>query len=206
VANPAYLIVAIDIHDQEAFGSYVEQAVPMLQEYGGVILAATPNLTVERGVWPRQHLTLIKFPSPSQAEQFYQSEAHQPVKALRKSASDGDLVLVQGQPDSESDKADDQSTPHYLLGTTTMTDTGWITEYMQKTPPASAKFGVQSLIMGGDFTVLEGNWPRESFVLLKLPSAQAYQDFWFGEDYRAMKELREANTIADHVSFAGVVE
>jgi len=206
VTNPTYMIVAIDIHDPETFGRYVEQAVPLLQEQGGEILAATPNLTVERGAWPRQRLTLIKFPTWSQAELFYQSDAYQPVKALRESASDGDLVLVQGQPDSESDKLDGQSTPHYLLGTTTMTDTGWITEYMQKTPPASAKFGVQGLIMGGDFTVLEGNWPRESFVLLKLPSARAYQDFWFGEEYRAMKELREANTIADHVSFAGVVE
>ncbi|MBT4495076.1 MAG: DUF1330 domain-containing protein [Gammaproteobacteria bacterium] len=205
MTSPAYLIVSIDVHDPEVFAQYAGQAVPLLQENGAEILAATPNLTIEWGEWPRQRLTLIKFPSLQKAEDFYRSDAYQPMKALRQSASDGELILVQGQPDTEPE-TQSEATAHYLLGSTTMNETGWITEYMQKVPPVSAKFGVQGLIMGNDFTVLEGSWPRESLVLLKLPSEKAYQDFWFGEEYRAMKELREANTVADHVSFAGVVE
>jgi len=204
--RPAYMIVAIDVHDSAAFGRYAVQVAPLIQEFGGKVLAATQNISVEHGHWPKQRLALIRFPSLAQAEGFYGSPAYQPMKALRESASEADLILVESPQDQSAEVADEATTPHYLLGATTVTDPGWIEEYMQKVPPISARFGVQGLAMGNEFSVLEGAWPRDGLVLLRFPSEAVFQAFWYGEEYRAMKELREANTIADHISFAGVVD
>ena len=81
-----------------------------------------------------------------------------------------------------------------------------VEEYMQKVPPVSAKFGVQALASGGEFEVLDGTWSHSSMVLLGFPSEQVFRDFWYGLEYRPMKELREANSSGDHISFPGVVE
>ncbi len=200
------MIVAIDVHDSAAFGRYAVQVTPLIQEFGGKVLAATQNFCVEHGNWPRQRLALIRFPSLAQAEGFYGSPAYQPMKALRESASEADLILVESPQGQSVEVSDDAAMPHYLLGATTVTDPSWIEAYMQKVPPISARFGVQGLAMGNEFSVLEGAWPRDGLVLLRFPSEAVFQAFWYGEEYRAMKALREANTIADHISFAGLVD
>ena len=206
MTKPAYLIVAIDIHDAETFGRYAEGSMPVVLGSGAEVLAATNNITIDDGDWPRQRIALLRFPSLAAAEGFYQSEAYAPWKSLRLSASDADTILVEGAAETDDAPADAGDVPHYLLGAASLTDPGWVEEYMQKVPPISARFGVQGLAMGDGFSVLEGAWPGQSVVLLKFPSAQAFQDFWYGDEYRPMKELREANSTGAHISFAGVVD
>ena len=200
------MIVAIDVHDSADFGRYAVQVAPLIQEFGGEVLAATSNIRLEHGTWPRQRVALIRFPSLAQAEDFYGSAAYLPMKALRESASEADLILAESPQVQAAEVPGDAATPHYLLGATTVTNPAWIEEYMQKVPAISARFGVQGLVMGNEYSVLEGAWPRDGLVLLRFPSEAVFKAFWYGEDYRALKELREANTIADHISFAGVVE
>ena len=206
MTRPAYMIVAIDVHDSDAFGRYAVQVAPLIQEYGGEVLAATHNYRIEHGAWPRQRVALIRFPSLAQAEGFYHAPAYQPMKSLRESASEADLLLAESPQDQSPEAPEDGATPHYLLGATTVTSSDWIEEYMQKVPPISAHFGVQGLAMGSEYSVLEGAWPRDGLVLLRFPSEAVFQAFWYGDEYRAMKDLREANTVADHISFAGVIE
>ena len=206
MTKPAYMIVSIDVHDSEAFGRYAVQVAPLIQEFGGEVLAATQNFRVEHGRWPRERLALIRFPSLERAQDFYRAPAYQPMIALRESASEADLLLVESPLDQTAEASDAAARPHYLLGATTVTGSDWIEEYMQKVPPISARFGVQGLAMGDAYSVLEGAWPRDGIVLLRFPSEAAFQGFWYGDEYRAMKELREANTVADHISFAGGFE
>jgi uncharacterized protein (DUF1330 family) len=206
MTKPAYLIVATDIHDPETFGRYVEGSIPVVQASGAEVLAATNDFAIDDGEWPRQRIALVKFASRAQAEAFYYSEDYAPLKAVRQSASDGDAILVEGMEGASGEMAPTSDTPHYLLGASTVTDTGWIEEYMRTVPPLSAKFGVQGLAVGNEFTVLEGSWPGESMVLLRCPSEQAFRDFWYGDEYRPMKALREANSTGAHISFAGVLE
>lgn len=204
MAKPAYMIIAIDIHDEEVLDTYRDQAMPLLQEFGAEVIAATENFELCDGAWPRRRIVLLKFPTLDQANTFWNAPDYQPLKALRESASEQDCILVEGLRDEESGATSADATPHYLLGAASFTDPSWVEEYMQKVPPISAKFGVQALATGDEFTVLDGAWPRDAMVLLKFPSEQVYKDFWYGEAYRPMKELREASTVGDHISFAGV--
>ena len=204
MTKPAYMIISIDLHDPSGMGAYQEGTMPILAQCGAEVLAATDKFVVEDGSWSRQRVAIIKFPSMDAAKSFWASPDYQPMKTLRESFSDQDNILVEGVQDEEPGSgAAGEDTPHYMLGSNTMKNADWVQEYMEKVPPISAKFGLEALAAGPDFEVLDGKWPGESMVLLKFPSEQAYRDFWFGEEYRAMKELREANTVGDHISFSG---
>ena len=204
MAKPAYMIIAIDIHDEGVLDSYRDQAMPLLQEFGAELIAATENFELSDGAWPRKRIVLLKFSTLDQANAFWNAPDYQPMKALRETASEQDTILVEGLFDEDPDATPDDGTPHYLLGAASVTDPSWVEEYVQKVPPISAKFGVQALASGNEFTVLDGAWPRDAVVLLKFPSEQVFRDFWYGEDYRPMKELREANSVGDHIAFAGL--
>ena len=116
------------------------------------------------------------------------------------------MILSEGLQETGPETSGEGATPHYLLGATTITDPSWVADYMEKVPRISVAFGVEGLAMGNDFTVLEGDWPRDAVVLLKFPSEAVFQQFWYGDDYRPMKEAREAGTVAENISFAGVVD
>lgn len=206
MTRAAYLIIALDVRDTEPFRRYEREILPVLQEFGGAALAATNSILLEDGQWPRRRIAVIQFPSRQHAEDFYQSPGNQRLKALRQSASEADVILAESPGDQAMGGSVETTPPHYILGGVTIMDPGWIGQYMGTVPLISARFGVEGLVMGNEFTVLEGVWPQSSAVLLKLPSHQAFEDFWRGEDYRPMKELREANSLGDHISFAGVIE
>ena len=204
MATPAYMVISIDIHDAAAMAPYAAGATPLIESRGATVMAATNRIEIENGVWPRSRVVVIEFPSLAQAQEFWASPEYAPLKSMREAISDADIILVEGILNDRLSA--DAGTPRFLLGASTVSDPAWIDEYMQKVPPVSAKFGVQGIAMGGDFEVLDGAWPHESVVVLGFSSDQVFTDFWYGEDYRPMKELREANSRGDHISFPGVVE
>jgi uncharacterized protein (DUF1330 family) len=59
------------------------------------------------------------------------------------------------------------------------------------------------LASGDGFEVLDGNFPRQTMVLLQFPSEDAFRGFWWDDDYLHIKKLREDNTVADSIAFAG---
>ncbi|MFP6814747.1 MAG: DUF1330 domain-containing protein [Pseudomonadales bacterium] len=204
MTKPAYLVVCIDVHDEAAMQPYGAGAMPILDAYEATVLSATNRIEIDHGTWPRARAVVIEFPSLARAQEFWASPEYQPLKVMREAASEADIVLVEGILENRIAATD--GIPHFLLGASTVSDPGWVEEYMQKVPPVSAKFGVQALASGGEFEVLDGTWSHSSMVLLGFPSEQVFRDFWYGPEYRPMKELREANSSGDHISFPGVVE
>jgi uncharacterized protein (DUF1330 family) len=204
MAKPAYMVICIDVHDEAGMASYAASAMPVLAQFDARVLAATNQIEIDDGKWPRRRAVLIEFPSLEKTHAFWASPEYAPLKEMRTSSSDADIIVAEGVLDDRL--ASDGGTAHYLLGAATVTDPSWVEEYMQKVPPISAKFGVQAIASGAEFEVLEGSWPHTSVVLLGFPSEQMFRDFWHGDEYRAMKELREANSSGDHISFPAIVE
>jgi uncharacterized protein (DUF1330 family) len=204
MSKPAYMVICIDINDEAAMGPYAAGAMPLLEQYGATVIAATNQVAVEDGSWPRQRVVLIEFTSHDQIPTVGASAEYAPLKEMRNASSDADIIIAEGV--TENPIGSGEGTPHYLLGAATVSDPSWVEEYMQKVPPVSAKFGVQPIATGAAFELLEGSWPHTSMVLLRFSSEQVFRDFWYGDEYRPMKELREANSSGDHVSFPGVVE
>lgn len=200
MTKPAYMIVAIDVHDAEGMGRYAEGTMPLLQGHDAAVLAATNKLRIEDGAWPRQRIAVLEFPSLQAAREFWAADDYAAMKNLRESVSDADILLVEGMFET---RVGNDAGGHYLLGASTSLDEDWVAEYMQTVPPISAKFGVQPIASGTDYEMLDGQWRGASMVLLRFPSRQVFKDFWYGAEYAPMKALREEHTRGDHVSFAG---
>jgi len=94
--TPGYLIGNFTVTDPTLMAQYSKEAGPLAQAYDGqVIVAATPLATVEGHAQPT--LVVIRFPSLTKAEAFYQDSAYAPIKALRLRATTGGfLTLVSG--------------------------------------------------------------------------------------------------------------
>jgi uncharacterized protein (DUF1330 family) len=90
-----YWIARVDIHDPEAYKAYVAGNGAVFRKFGARFLVRGGAAeTVEGSV--RQRNVILEFPSYAEALACYRSPEYQPVKAMRTSASDADIVIVEG--------------------------------------------------------------------------------------------------------------
>ena len=93
---PAYVITQIEITDPETFETYRAQVPPVLEQYGGEFLARGGDMSVLEGDWPWPRVVVLKFPSMEQAKAWHASAEYEGPKALRQSASKGNMIVVEG--------------------------------------------------------------------------------------------------------------
>ena len=90
-----YWIARVDIHDPEAYKAYLAANGAVFRQFGARFLVrGGPSETVEGSV--RQRNVILEFPSYADALACYRSDEYQPVKAMRTSASQADIVIVEG--------------------------------------------------------------------------------------------------------------
>lgn len=94
--KPAYMIIAIDIHDEAAMEPYVTGATPLLAEFGAEIVAMSDTPEILEGKWERGRTIILKFPSAEKAKAFWTSPDYAPLKAMREKVSDQDNILLEG--------------------------------------------------------------------------------------------------------------
>ncbi len=93
---PAYVIADIDVHDAEAYRPYPPLVDETLGSFGGRFLVRGGEHEVLEGDWQPHRLVVIEFPTIDEARRWYDSEAYAGAMAIRKSASDGNIILVAG--------------------------------------------------------------------------------------------------------------
>jgi uncharacterized protein (DUF1330 family) len=93
---PAYVIADIEVHDAETYSRYAALVPGTLEPYGGRFLVRGGDHQVLEGGWLPRRVVVLEFPSVDHARQWYTSEAYVEAMAIRASASDGNLVLVEG--------------------------------------------------------------------------------------------------------------
>lgn len=81
-----YLFTSYDIDDAEKYAPYTENAIPILQRYGGSVVAADPN-AITFGGGDRDVNVILKFPSMAAAMQMIDDPEYQPWKELRLSTT-----------------------------------------------------------------------------------------------------------------------
>jgi uncharacterized protein (DUF1330 family) len=64
-------------------------------------------------------------------------------------------------------------------------------EYKAQVSPNIAAAGGRYLVRGGAAEALEGNLPAGRTVVLEFPTRQAALDWYWSEDYAAIRKLRE---------------
>ena len=94
---PAYVIAAVtDAWDQDKLAEYRDRNTEVVAAHGGRFVARGGAHEVFEGDWNPLRLVIIEFPDMDAARGWYESDAYAPLRELRRSASDTDIVIVDG--------------------------------------------------------------------------------------------------------------
>ena len=94
---PAYVIADVrDAWDQEALQEYRRRNSDAVADHGGrfVVRGAEPG--VLEGEWDTKRIVVIEFPDLASARAWWDSDEYAPLKELRRSASDTNILIVDG--------------------------------------------------------------------------------------------------------------
>ena len=93
----AYLVVDTKLHEPKIYEKYKQLAKPIVERFGGEYLVRGGALYIDQSdLWSPSRLVLIKFESVEVAKRFLSSEEYRSVKALRLSASESTVSIVEG--------------------------------------------------------------------------------------------------------------
>lgn len=80
--------------------------------------------------------------------------------------------------------------PAYFMVQLEVTDVDRFKEYAAQVPATVEKFGGRYLVRGGEYEVLEGQWPQRRHVVLEFPSVEQARAWYDSDDYAPLKALR----------------
>ena len=92
----AYLIAEIDITDPEGYKAYTSIVPATITQYGGRFLVRGGAAELLEGDWPPLRRVIIEFPSMDAARAWWDSPEYAKPKVLRRAASRGRLILLEG--------------------------------------------------------------------------------------------------------------
>jgi uncharacterized protein (DUF1330 family) len=91
-----YVILTVNINDQEAFQGYVEKATGTIMAQGGSAAVVDDAVEVIEGEWPWGRTVVLEFESVDKAREWYNSPEYQAVVGERHAAADANAVIVSG--------------------------------------------------------------------------------------------------------------
>ena len=92
----AYVIAEIEITNPEGYKAYTQQVPATIEKYKGRFIVRGGTTEVLEGDWPNRRRVIIEFPSMEDARAWWNSTEYAGPKAMRKAASNGRLVLIEG--------------------------------------------------------------------------------------------------------------
>jgi len=92
----AYVFGEIEVTDPAAYEEYRRQVLPVVTKYGGKFIVRGGRVEALEGGWAPRRFVALEFPSMEQAQKWYRSPEYAPLIELRKKASRGKLILVDG--------------------------------------------------------------------------------------------------------------
>ena len=92
----AYVIAEIRITDSETYMQYIEQVPALIRKHGGeyIVRGGAPE-TLE-GKWSPQRVVVLKFPDREAVKAFFSDHEYSPIRDIRRSSSEAEIVLVDG--------------------------------------------------------------------------------------------------------------
>ena len=93
---PAYVILDVKVNDPKTYDLYKQQSGPALEPFGGKFLVRGGEATVLEGGWQPNRVVVLEFPDADSARAWWSSDTYAEPKAIRQSASEGHMILVEG--------------------------------------------------------------------------------------------------------------
>lgn len=98
----AYLIVAVEVSDAEAYRAYSAEVPATLEPFGGRFVVRGGAFEVIEGSWDAGRIVVIEFPSADEAKAWHASEAYQAILPIREANARTDFMLVVDGVDAEA--------------------------------------------------------------------------------------------------------
>ena len=92
----AYIVAHIAIHDRESYGRYAAAFLPVLQQYGGWLLASQERPEPLEGDWDGRKVVLLAFDDAQAARTWGDSPEYRKISEDRLAGSDAIAVMVEG--------------------------------------------------------------------------------------------------------------
>ena len=94
---PAYVIASVtEARDQDKLVEYRERNTGVVAAHGGRFVARGGPHEILEGDYSPVRVVIIEFPDMDAARGRYQSDDYAPLRELRRSASDTDILVVEG--------------------------------------------------------------------------------------------------------------
>jgi uncharacterized protein (DUF1330 family) len=94
---PAYVIASVtDARDAAKLAEYRRRNTGVVAAHGGRFLVRGGAQETLEGDWAPVRLVVMEFPDAAAARAWYESDEYAQLRDLRQSASDTDIVLVEG--------------------------------------------------------------------------------------------------------------
>lgn len=91
-----YVIVDVKVTDPQRYEDYKKLTPASLIPFGGKFLVRGGEAEMLEGNWRPGRIVVLEFPTAQQARAWWSSEGYAPAKAIRQSASETRMILVQG--------------------------------------------------------------------------------------------------------------
>lgn len=90
-----YIVASIRTDDMETMRRFAEASAPVIEEFGGRVLARDANPDRREGTQAGISV-IVEFDDVETAQRFYDSDGYTAAKAIRQSAAETDLHIVTG--------------------------------------------------------------------------------------------------------------
>jgi uncharacterized protein (DUF1330 family) len=94
--GPAYLVVELDVTDQQGFQEYAETATKTVSDFGGSFVVLAREARAIEGADPEGVVTIIRFDSLADAQRWLESPEYSAVKPIRHATANTRQYLVEG--------------------------------------------------------------------------------------------------------------
>lgn len=94
--------------------------------------------------------------------------------------------------------------PYFVILDVNIRDVPRYLTYMEKVRPALEAAGGRYLARGGAYTIYEGDWEPARLVLMEFPSQKAFESFYRGPEYAAIKQIRDETSSGNLVGVEGL--
>ena len=91
-----YMIIEIEIKDNESYSKYFKKVPSIVKKYGGRYLARGGEITSIAGNWNPERIIVIEFESMERLRECFQSAEYSEIAPLRKKSTTSKAIVVSG--------------------------------------------------------------------------------------------------------------
>ncbi len=91
-----YIVIDIDVEDQDVYEEYRKLVPPLIEKYGGRYVVRGGKITPLQGDWDLHRVVILEFPSAGNATELFTSEEYAPVAELRHRSAVSKIFMVEG--------------------------------------------------------------------------------------------------------------